>query len=318
MMHLTKHEGSDIGTRTRHLARGLSLIELLIVIGVIAILVALLVPSLSGARSRARSVLCQSNLRGLSSAMHVYSGGAEDLIVPSYNMRGVSFSARNALDGWGPILDRGHFAMGSRVIAGNPFTCPNTLDIAGMAGTQTGTNPDHPRGYMDWPAVLTLSQNYATTIPQWGFGKIIRVGYWINGDNPIGRPDAFIPNVHFTGSVGYGPDSEGKVMGPGRFSLIRWPSRLIALADGLYAGNQEVTRLGDRNLRIGYRHPGRVGRANVAFADGHVGTIEGDLFPRKAGEGNLPLDVVRSENMGERPTLYTDPERHLAIPDSTR
>ncbi len=304
--------------RTAFRAPGLTLLELLLVVGVIALLVAVLLPSLSGARGKARAVVCQSNLRGLMSAMHVYGGGAEDAIIPSYNMSGVSFSSRNALDGWGPILDRGHFAMGSREIAGNPFACPNTLDIAGMATTQTGSNPNNPKGYMEWPAVMTLSQNFATTIPQWGFGKIIRVGYWINGDNPIGRPDAFIPNVHFTGSVGYGPDAEGKIMGQGRFSLIRWPSRLIGLTDGLYAGNQEVTRIGDRNLRIGYRHPGRVGRTNVAFADGHVGSIEGDAFPRKAGEGGIPLETVRAENLGERPTLYTDPERHLASPSSSQ
>lgn len=297
--------------------RGLTLIELLVAVGVIALLLAILLPSLSGARRDARSLVCKSNIRSLMSGILAYGAGADDSIIPSYNLKGVSFSLRSPLDGWGPILDKGNFIVGSREIAGNPFCCPSTANVAGMAGTQTGTNPENPKGYMDWPAVMTLSQVYSSTIPDQGFGKIVRVGYWINGDNPIGRPSSFIANVHFTGSVGYGPDPNGKIMGPGYFSMIKWPSRLIALADGLYAGNQERTRLGDQNLRIGYRHPGRVGVANIGFADGHVAELEGDRFPRKAGEGGIPLDVVRSENLGERPTLYANPERDLALPSGS-
>lgn len=292
--------------------RGLTLLELLIAVAIVAILIAVLVPSLSGARGRARTLACQANLRSLMEGIITYAGGNDDAIIPSYNMRGMGFSARTPFDGWGPILDRGRFAVGAQGIAGNPFCCPNTRDVPGMAGGQTGADPEKPKGYMDWPAVLTLSSTFATPAPQWGFERVIRVGYWINGDNPIGRPMALLPNVHFTGSVGYGPDPEGKVMAQGRFSRIRWPSRLIALADGLYAGNQEVTRPGDRNLRIGYRHPGPRGMANIAFADGHAGTIGGDAFPRKFGEGGIPMETVRTENLGEGVTLYTDPERDLA------
>ena len=297
--------------------RGLTLIELLVAIGIIAVLLAVLLPSLSGARRDARSIVCKSNLRSLMAGTLAYGASADDAVIPSYNMKGVSFSIRNPLDGWGPILDKGNIVVGSREIKDNPFCCPNTANIAGMASSQTGTNPDNPKGYMEWPAAMTLSQVFPVTIADSGFGKIIRVGYWINGDNPIGRPTRFVPNVHFTGSVGYGPDPDGNVMGFNYFSRIKWPSRLIAVADGLYAGNQERTRLGDQNLRIGYRHPGRLGVANIGFADGHVGEIEGDRFPRKAGEGGIPLDVVRSENLGEKPTLYSNPEQDLALPPAS-
>lgn len=295
---------------------GLTLIEMLLVIGIVALLVSLLVPALSAGRQNARSVSCRANLRGLMEGIHVYASGADDSIVPSYNMTGVSFSSRNQLDGWAPILDKGHYVMGSRQISGNPFCCPNTANIAGMAGTQTGIDPNNPRGYMDWPAVISLSQVYAMPAPQLGIERVTRVGYWINGDNPIGRPLTVVPGAHFTGSVGYGPDPQGHVMQLGKLSRIRWPSRLIALADGLYSGNQELTRLGNRNLRIGYRHPGRLGRANVGFADGHVDGIDSDVFPRKFGEGGIPLETVRKENLGEGPTLYSDPERVLALPIS--
>ncbi len=293
---------------------GFSLLELLAVMAVISLLVGLLAPALGSARRNARSVVCGSNLKTLMLAMLMYGDGNSGRIVPSYHMQGVSGSVANPLDGWGPILDKGHYLVGSRALHNNPFACPDTLDVAGMAETQTGGDPDKPKGYMDWPVVITLSQNFAVTIPQSGFGRIIRVSYWINADNPIGLPRSFEQGAHFTGSVGYGPNLQGRIMRQSIFEDIVEPSRLIALADGLYAGQQQSTRLGDGDSRIGYRHPGGVGRCNLGFADGHVGGIAGDRFPRKLAAG-LDIDDVRRENLGPGPTVYADPRRFLVSPD---
>jgi len=297
------------GTETTP-AGAFTLIELLVSVGIIALLIAILVPGLSAARGSARSVVCKSNLRSLTGAIHAYAAANGDAIVPSYNMTGVSTGVRNPLDGWGPILDKGSYVPGSREIRGNPLCCPDTRDIAGVAAVQTGSSPENPKGYMDWPAVITLSQVYATTIPAWGFEKIVRVGYWINGDNPIGRPQTITQGIHFTGSVGYGPDPEGKTLGTCYMTRIKKPSELIALADGLYAGRQEATRPGDRDSRIGYRHGAVEPAVNAGFADGHVGAVNGRDFPRKKG-GGVPLAVIRAENLGGRPTVYADPESAL-------
>ena len=142
-----------------------TLIELLIVIAIIAILAAILAPALGSSRAAARRAICQSNIRQLLVAAHAYANDNADQVVPSYNMRGTSVGAGNPLDGWGPILHAARYTRGGAGTDGHIFVCPDTEDRPGLAAAQTGTDPRNPRGYMDWPAVLTLSAAIARPLP---------------------------------------------------------------------------------------------------------------------------------------------------------
>jgi prepilin-type N-terminal cleavage/methylation domain-containing protein len=102
-------------------SKAFTLIELLVVVAVIALLVAILIPSLSRAREQSRRAVCGSNLHQLGLAVHEYASQHSDAIprgptdkLPYFQEQGWDEWASNQLwigdlqtyNGWGRLLER--------------------------------------------------------------------------------------------------------------------------------------------------------------------------------------------------------------------
>jgi prepilin-type N-terminal cleavage/methylation domain-containing protein/prepilin-type processing-associated H-X9-DG protein len=109
--------------------RGFTLVELLVVIGIIAVLISMLLPALNKARMQAKRVQCSSNLRQCGVSLLMYAQENNGWIVP-VGAWGADASDQNSYQSLGTNL---------------------LFDFEGLANGQPITSPEP---WLTWPAVV--------------------------------------------------------------------------------------------------------------------------------------------------------------------
>lgn len=229
--------------------RGVTLVELLIVIAALALVVALLMPALAGARSQAHRLVCRSNLRQLVLANIGYATEDEGSFVPA---------ARDMWDSAG--LHRWH---GVRDRPGEPFDPARGLLSAYLAD---GRIKECPAG-VDFVQSDDWNSSFERGCGGYGY-NMAYVGsrLW---DAGVQGPGAFREAYERTTTV-------GEISRPGR-TLMFADTAMANSADSVieYSFAEPPflvwsgQLVGDLYMSpsVHFRHRDR---ANVAWADGHV------------------------------------------------
>jgi len=242
--------------------RAFTLIELLVVIAIISILAAMLLPALSMAKEKARSISCVSNLKQIGTAIVMYADDNGDQLVPAeYDVR----NGAKYQEGWPTLLYNGHYLTAHKSPsfytvpdASTVFRCPSGLPKVYKFGP---VSRDDPEGAMAWP-YASESTSKKFHIDCW---------YGINGStgNPQKWPFVRVPMDGSHATKG------NKLSKTARFS------RMPAVFDGYWIHN-------GKDERVNARHSKR-NRTNILFFDNSVAAY--DTFRIPSVREQQPTDI---------------------------
>lgn len=248
-----------------------TLVELLVVIGIIALLISILLPALGRARETANATACMSNLRQIGTALHMYANDNAGFLVPGdYTPDGT-----NIREKWTTILVvGGYLPSPSQEESGSPtassvssrnsvFRCASGAETLGAYS---------PTSQKDWRgAGFTRQLSYDLAPAPADSGKQVRIDTWygINGwSGSGGFQQRALERYPFTRLVTGGAN---KFLKLNKLSSIRPATEIGMVFDGVDFHHQ-------RPMNINARHHNQR-TTNMLFADGHVENFQTNQIP---------------------------------------
>ena len=243
---------------------GFTLVELLVVIGVIAVLVSLLLPALSRARASASALKCNSNLRQIGVAMRMYANDNKNVIIPALYVdpNNTSTEQKN----WALILMEGKYLPPQSKPGGNgAFDGPGTVLVCPdyVAERSTTYSPSSQRdaaGARFWRIAAAGSAVGDTT---YGVNATVDFGATLSVPNFRRFPFVRVPMAGGPGGA--------LVTQLHKWTEIRKSSELVMVFDGIWLLNANMNRVNLRHNRNRF--------ANAVFADGHVESLPAKMIP---------------------------------------
>jgi len=113
--------------------KGFTLIELLVVVAIIALLVAILLPSLARARSAARAVSCQSTMRQIGFGLQGYAQNNRD-VMPA--LHGTNYAAPVVLAD--PTKEEWYVILGPYSLTPKEMVCSSDNELSKLQTTVNG------------------------------------------------------------------------------------------------------------------------------------------------------------------------------------